>query len=720
MANNTVYDVVVIGGGVAAAACVRELLAKNLSVCLFDKGGYDRDPSKPHDLANGVLGAGSFSDGKYSFFPAGTAVWQLPDKFLVQQGLALAIREINDAVAKTGQTIPALDETELVGAVQDATDTDRAAGITDLADNWQFKPYPSVYVPLAARRYMMGETTKLFKPVAKMEHVVVAVKEYTTVHDAAHEDDEYKIYYQQNGDFDHYPFVYTKAIVVAGGRFAPFFLPLENCPRVFRRIEIGVRLLCDAKNPAWERMKGVDPKYICNSGANTENGQRQYRSFCCCRQGITAVSSFQGLHTYSGRADCPPTGESNIGFTVRSYDSTDMPEFRKVVESLRKRDPCKQTFSTDLDMARALLREYYGSFADPLEAGIKEFLKLFPELATDPSLRLQGPVIEGCGEYWQLDDHLRIPGQNIWVAGDSTGIFRGLVPAMVSGHYVAHQILAQRDEEKSLTSNGNQGNMATSEVYPALTGKDGAAALHEIHVFLMPLNPDSETVAKYVDLVDQWNKAHYTEPNFKPMKAPYLALEFRGVPEPVCVLQSARYLVSDDTKHVVEQCHADAKYFQDHGFTVLREKIEATVHGIDGIPQTAQELAAFPTKTKYFEFHIRAHRKGDEANPEPLRDEELAELRSLSETFGDVFNKWIPLSWNVRKAKDGVHQRFFNMRERVTGAVDALALVKDFQRDIAARSEFVVGKVISEFVWYDTYAELDQGWIDPRPDERKD
>ena len=53
---------------------------------------------------------------------------------------------------------------------------------------------------------------------------------------------------------------------------------------------------------------------------------------------------------------------------------------------------------------------------------------------------------------------------------------------------------------------------------------------------------------------------------------------------------------------VLALCHEDAEYFRSNGMTVLREKIEASVHGIHGIPQTDEEAIA---SGSYFEFHIK-------------------------------------------------------------------------------------------------------------------
>ena len=68
----TNYDVIVIGLGPAGIMATLTLSQKGYRVLAIDRGKtYQmRDPQIPYDVANGFGGAGLFSDGKLSFFPA--------------------------------------------------------------------------------------------------------------------------------------------------------------------------------------------------------------------------------------------------------------------------------------------------------------------------------------------------------------------------------------------------------------------------------------------------------------------------------------------------------------------------------------------------------------------------------------------------------------------------------------------------------------------------
>jgi hypothetical protein len=231
--------------------------------------------------------------------------------------------------------------------------------------------------------------------------------------------------------------------------------------------------------------------------------------------------------------------------------------------------------------------------------------------------------------------------------------------------------------------------------------------LHEIHIFLFNLNPSNEEVEKYLSAVKEWNDCH---PNVQhPMKGCLLALIFRdsnGKEQEITVMQSARYFRSDIYSIVEHECHLDAEWFKQHGFAIAREKIEATVFGNTNIPQTPEECE------KYFEFHVKVQKKKDSTPIISL--EELSELKAISERFSKKFKVPVPLSYNKLKDKTGSDgeggQRFLNMRFRKTGRDACWKVIMDLKDAIEKETSFTFSKSISEYVWFDTYPEMDQGW----------
>lgn len=253
--------------------------------------------------------------------------------------------------------------------------------------------------------------------------------------------------------------------------------------------------------------------------------------------------------------------------------------------------------------------------------------------------------------------------------------------------------------------------------YPEMKGK-GDPGLHEIHIFLSELNPSEERVKSYYKAVEDWNALH---PELtRKMKACYLALVFRnsnGSHQTVKVMQSARYFPSDNTDQVVKECHKDADFFAERGFSVIREKIEATAYGIDGIPQTDADTAEHPTK--YFEFHIKVGHK-EMGDSYPLTEQEVEKLKKISREFTSKFGVPIPLSYNCNKdgvSGDGLgYQRFLNVRFRNQGILSIRPKVDEITHAIHDAGLRVI-KTISEYVWYDSLTKLDHGWIDFNDDE---
>ena len=187
-------------------------------------------------------------------------------------------------------------------------------------------------------------------------------------------------------------------------------------------------------------------------------------------------------------------------------------------------------------------------------------------------------------------------------------------------------------------------------------------------MFLGPVwinkEPDKEIVQKYFDIVKMYNDAFSSKSSsFKEMKSPVLTLNFRDVGE-VTVIQSALYYLENDMQKVIEKSHQIVEMFKCAGFEILREKIEASADGINGIPQTDEDASL---TTKYFEFHIRVNRK-IATNNSPITEEENASLLKISNELSQELGIPVPLSYNRTKEVSGDgFQRFLNVRFRSKG-----------------------------------------------------
>jgi len=73
--------------------------------------------------------------------------------------------------------------------------------------------------------------------------------------------------------------------------------------------------------------------------------------------------------------------------------------------------------------------------AQSLETLLDEY-----SVSTD-SMDLHAPAVEGVGIYPKLTATLDVPRLPLLVAGDSTGLFRGLTAALVSGYFCGLQVI---------------------------------------------------------------------------------------------------------------------------------------------------------------------------------------------------------------------------------------------------------------------------------------
>lgn len=238
--------------------------------------------------------------------------------------------------------------------------------------------------------------------------------------------------------------------------------------------------------------------------------------------------------------------------------------------------------------------------------------------------------------------------------------------------------------------------------YPDIT-----KSVFEIHVFFAPVNPDQQTIDKYVEVTKEINNDRANSGKNQ-TKACLLALEFRDAGY-VTVMQSSRYYHTDSMEKAIAECNYEAdcylEKFKKHGvkIDVIREKLE-TLASSNGVPKTDNDSLLYP---KYFEFHIRVAKKSN-TNNDPISDVELQELEDISKKFTKQFDTPVPLSYN----KLNEQQRYLNVRFRKIGSESARSQVDQIVQAINASENFVWVKTIAEYVPYDSFPELDIGWID--------
>ena len=378
----------VVGAGPAGLAFASSINTENVVVVDLGKPVSARCRHDSEDCVQGAGGAGLFSDGKFSFYPAGTALWKT-DAERLKEAYTLLEQDLSPY-----GTIPPFPE---------ITSDERC--LLDKS-GWLFKPYPSLYLSLEARYDLIDKlANRCPKNLYETEFLG-----YQTI------DEGYLV--TLKGKSSKEPFyVKTKALILAGGRFMPLFLRIK---KQFLRYEFGFRIT----GPSARFQKEVasnDPKYIFHQPGV------EWRTFCWCERGEVVKTRFKDILSYSGRADCAPTNSSNFGFNIRVKDErlVSATDFQKLLRM--------PPFQLSLRQFMNTLTDYYpASCASLIEYGLKRLLDRFCAL-DDPSISVIGPTIEGVGHYPALDDV-----RGISVIGDCGGSYRGIIPSMLSGYSLAY------------------------------------------------------------------------------------------------------------------------------------------------------------------------------------------------------------------------------------------------------------------------------------------
>jgi len=246
---------------------------------------------------------------------------------------------------------------------------------------------------------------------------------------------------------------------------------------------------------------------------------------------------------------------------------------------------------------------------------------------------------------------------------------------------------------------------SSSRDYPEVKG------LSEIHIFLEPLNPDADTVARYQRAVDEYNATQLSAGDKFLMKGCHLCLNYRAAGD-VRVMQSSRYFYGKDTKTVIDETYKDGKWFADRGFKLLRHKIEC-ISTATGVPQTDEEWKTHPNR--YFEFHIRVNLK-DDVPESTITETEINWLKHIAKEYTQEFQTPVPLSFNDTQENK---QRYLNVRFANCGAEYARNRADKLKQAIEQSKTLKWVKTIAEYVWYDDNRAVDSGWIDFTEQEKQ-
>jgi uncharacterized FAD-dependent dehydrogenase len=402
------FDAVVIGAGPAGLSAAVELSPHGRCLIL-DEGAEAtaRDRDAPRELLSGVGGAGLFSDGKHSFFPSASALWTLPDA----RARESAFQHTAQLLARFGVDAGSLPTS--------AVDAPTAAG------SWQPKLYRSVYVSPPDR----------FAMIDALWSAVPLRHTFARVIDAERRGARIELVIDRAGRRET---IATTHLIIATGRWSPRWIRPWLAEKLgarfdFLRVEFGVRIETRTDHPLFAQLPGVDGKIRFTDPASG----LEFRTFCTCRNGEVVLGEAAALRAFSGRADGPKTGRSNLGLLARTSDA----ELGcSILTAIARATPESLPFSEWRNQGPSRLAHLFGAAGAQALTTARIQLESFCPAIAQSDTRIHAPCLEGIGEYPICDGALKI-APSVWIAGDASGRFRGIIAAMVSGRYVAQRML---------------------------------------------------------------------------------------------------------------------------------------------------------------------------------------------------------------------------------------------------------------------------------------
>lgn len=400
-----VYDTIIIGAGPAGLAAGFMLKRFGLTYLILEKGKniINRDVTDAHDISSGVGGCGLFSDGKLSFPPSASCFWT----GLKKENLKRAYKDFRDLCMIQEIKLPVWQDswTESITREQGGR-----------------KKYPSILMNNFARNKLLNYLYSCSSENIRCCSEVNGLEKVGTYY-------EIKLL-----DGQCY---YAKEILIATGRFGNQLLKqIEPGPESawIKKYELGIRIETPERyfKPGKENLpdyKIIEREYSI-----------EFRTFCSCKNGTVVRTEFDQYVSFNGAQTQFPTKRSNIGLLLRCEGD----ETEYSVDIHRFLNSQKKAFVVSLEEFLINKQAVY------ISSQIDQFLRSKIDKVIDISNGIPedslvyGPEIEYVGDYIQITNRTLKLKNNVYIAGDVSGTYRGLTAALVAGIYCARDIALQK------------------------------------------------------------------------------------------------------------------------------------------------------------------------------------------------------------------------------------------------------------------------------------
>lgn len=405
----TVYDVIIIGAGPAGLSAGYVLNKYNLNYLIIEKGKLpsDRTTSDNEDVISGVGGGGLFSDGKLSFPPSGSWLWnnlnskRLEDSYIYLKSL----------LKNCGIEIPNFNLEWFAKDYYNYLDDE--------------KKYKSITMSKYCQDCLLYQLYSSNK-----ENLLCNC----TVDEIKREYNHYLVLTSSGSSF------YCNQIIFASGKYGFSKIKIDNSFVQKNRLEMGIRFECPMSSFKPSKFNDVDYKYI----ESLDNGD-EVRTFCCCKDGVVLKSEFNGYISYNSSNVQGKTNRSSIGVIIRS-ENENSKLYKEMAECQTR---VGYSFEESANVFFSSKRTFIGLRCDAI---IKKVLmdKIIDAGSALNESFVFGPETEYIGKYLCIDNELKV-NDSFYVIGDASGTFRGLLTALISGIYIARSITL--DIEKHIENN---------------------------------------------------------------------------------------------------------------------------------------------------------------------------------------------------------------------------------------------------------------------------